>query len=148
MAEQKNKLSRDTDQHDAFVTAILGADEDVTDELAAEVLAFYGIGELDLIESFKSSISEKLRDLPVEDENAKRLGGMLRNLRDYQKEISGTKLSPKDRISQIFGGIFTPPVTASYAFRGKDESGLNDSDQAILDELKKELLDESGDDNT
>jgi hypothetical protein len=147
MAELKNNLSGDINQHDAFVAAILGTDEDITDELAGEVLAFYGIGDLDLIESFKSSISEKLRELPVEDDNAKRLGGMLRNLRDYQKDISGAKLSPKDRISQIFGGIFTPPVAASYAFRGKDESGLSDSDQAILDELKKELLDESGDDN-
>ena len=148
MAELRNNTSSEISDQDAFVAAILGADEDVTDELATEILAYHGIGDLDLIENFKLSISEKLRKLPVEDDTAKRLGGMLRNLRDYQTGISGAKLSPKERIAQIFGGIFTPPVTASVAFRGKEDAGLPDADQAILDELKRELLNESGDDNS
>ena len=144
MSKWKNKPTRVKSEREQLIDAIIGADEEMTDELASEILGFYGIADNDLIESFKASISEMLKNLPIESEGAKRIAGMQRNLRDYQKEITGVNLSPKERIAQLFGGLFTPPVTASYSFRDRTEGELPDSDIAILDELKKELLDRSG----
>jgi hypothetical protein len=132
--------SEKTDQ-EQMIDTILGANAEMTDELAAATLSFYGITENDLIDSFKSSISKRLNHLPLDSEEAKRLAGVLRNMQDFQKGISGEKLSPKERISQLFGGLFTPPVSATYSFREKKEGELPDSDQQILDDLKKELLD-------
>jgi len=127
-----------------MIDAILGPDEEMTDELTSDVLTLYGVSENDLIDNLKASISQRLKDLPAESDAAQRLAGMLKNLRDYQKEITGAKLSPTKRISQLVDGLFTPPLTARYSFRDRKEGELPDSDQTILDDLKKELLDRSG----
>jgi hypothetical protein len=137
-------MTRERNKQEEMIDAIFGADEEMTDELASEILTLYGITENDQIDNLKSSIAEKLKHMPIESDATRQLGGMLRNLRDYQKEITGAKLSPNERISELLGGVFTPPVTASYAFRDRKEGELPDSDQAILDDLKKELLERSG----
>lgn len=126
-----------------MIDAILGPDDEMTDKLASDILTLYGITENDLIDNLKASISKRLKHLPTDSDVARRLGGMLRNMRDYQKEITGAKLSPSERISQLLGGLFTPPVTASYSFRDRKEGELPDSDQEILDDLKNELLERS-----
>ena len=126
-----------------MIEAILGPDDEMTDKLASDILTLYGVTENDLIDNLKASISARLKHLPADSDVARRLGGMLRNMRDYQKEITGVKLSPSERISQLLGGLLTPPVTASYSFRDRKEGQLTDSDQKILDNLKKELLERS-----
>jgi hypothetical protein len=136
-------MTGERSRREEMIDAILGHDEEMTDEMASDILTLYGVTENDLIDNLKASISEKLKHLPAESDVARRLGGMLKNLRDYQKEITGAKLSPTDRISQLLDGLFTPPLTARYSFRDRKEGELPDSDQTILDDLKKELLDRS-----
>lgn len=137
-------MTRERNQQEEMIDAILGADEEMTDELASEILTFYGIAENDRIDNLKASIAERLKHVPAESDAARQLGGMLRNLRDYQKELTGAKLSPLHRVSELLDRLFAPPLTTSYDFRDRKEGELPDSDQAILDDLKKELLDRSG----
>jgi hypothetical protein len=139
-------MTRGRNKREEMIDAIIGADEEMTDELASKILTLYGITENDRIENLKGSIKERLRNVPAESDAARQLGGMLRNLGNYQKEITGAKLSPSQRISELLGGLLAPPLTASYSFRDRKEGELPESDQAILDDLKKELLERSGGD--
>jgi DNA-binding PucR family transcriptional regulator len=136
-------MTGERSRREDVIDAILGRDEEMTDEMASDILTLYGITENDLIDNLKASISERLKHVPAESDVAQRLGGMLRNMRDYQKKITGAKLSPSERISQLLGGLFSPPVTATYSFRDRKEGQLPESDQEILDNLKKELLERS-----
>ncbi|MEO5858377.1 MAG: hypothetical protein ABIR33_05450 [Pyrinomonadaceae bacterium] len=130
------------DQREQMIDAILGPGEDLTNESAQEILRLYEITDNDLIESFKASMSRKLKELPIESDASKQIAGVLRNVQSFQKELTGENLSPKERISRLIGGALTPPLSASYAFRGRDEDEeLPDSDVDILEGFKKELAD-------
>ncbi len=137
-------MTRGRNKQEEMIDAIIGVDDEMTDELASEILTLYGITENDRIDSLKASIAERLKQVPAESDAARQLGGMLRNLWNYQKEITGANLSAGQRISELLGGLFAPPLSASYSFRDRKEGELPESDQAILNDLKKELLKRSG----
>lgn len=126
-----------------MIDAILGSDEEMPNESATEILGLYGLTDNDLINSFKTSMSKRLQELPSDSGEAKSLGGLLRNVRDHQKDLTGERLTPKERISRLLEGLITPPATVSYAFRERKDGELPDSDKQILDDLKRELLDGS-----
>lgn len=144
MSKHKKKLTAtEPSKREQMVDAILGFDEEMSCEMAREILGSYGLNEIDLLDDFKGSVREHLKMIPAEGDESKRLGGMLRNIADFQKEVSGVNLSPRDRISQIFSRIARPLNTQpTYSFRNREEGELPDSDQAILDALRDELQEE------
>ena len=143
MMRRKENPTGEKNKHEQMIDAILGTDEEMSDESASEILGLYGLTDNDLINSFKTSMSKRLQELPAESEEARNLGGMLRNVRDYQRNVTGERITPKDRISKLLDGLLTPPFVVSYAFRDRKDGELSDSDKQILDDLKRELLDGS-----
>ncbi|MBK9215827.1 MAG: hypothetical protein IPM59_09550 [Chloracidobacterium sp.] len=140
---RKVKSSGEKNKHEQMIDAILGSDEEMSNESATEILGLYGLTDNDLIDSFKASMSKRLQELPADSDDAKSLGGLLRNVRDYQKGLTGERLTPKERIAKLLDGLITPPTAVSYAFRERKDGELPDSDKQILDDLKRELLDGS-----
>lgn len=137
------KPTGEKSKQEQMLDAILGADDEFTNDEAADILALYGLSDNDLIDSFKASMSRELAQLPLDSKEGKQLGGTLRHVRVVQMELTGEKLTPKERISRLVGGLLSPTVSASYAFREKTDGELPDTDKKILDDLRKELLDRS-----
>lgn len=136
---KKNLLKVEKNENEEMLDAILGADEEMTDELASEILAEYGLDESKLLDNFRTSVRQHLQQIPAESHESKRLGAMLRNVAEYQKASSPEAISPKEWVAGLLGDLVPAQSTPAYSFRERKEGTLPDSDQGILDELKKEL---------
>lgn len=136
---KKNLLKVEKNENEEMLDAILGADGEMTDELASDILAEYGVDESKLLDHFRASVRQHLRQIPTESDESKKLGAMLRNIAEYQKASSPEAISPKDWIVGLMGNLIPAQSAPAYSFRERKEGNLPDSDQSILDELKKEL---------
>ena len=140
---RKADSTREKSKREQMIDAILGIDEEMSDESASQILGLYGLTDNDLVNSFKAALARRLADLPANSEEVRNVGGLLKNVRDHQKVITGQNLSPRERISNLVDGLLLPPVSANFAFRDRKEGELPDADKEILEGLKQELRDGS-----
>jgi hypothetical protein len=142
---KKTDLKVEKSKEDQMLDAILGPDEDLSDDLAAEILAEYGIDEATLLDNFVNSVNKHLRSIPADGDESKKLGAMIRNISAYKRQRSGENVSPRDWIAGLMGGLVSRQPKTLYAFRKSREGDLSDTDKEILDEIKQELSNESDD---
>lgn len=145
MSKSKNNISRsEKNKREEMIDAILGPDEEMTDETAAEILNQYGIDETKLLDNFKVSVQKHLRQIPASSDESKKLGAMLRDIGEFQRASAPEAISPKDWIAGLMNNLIPRQSAPSYSYRDRKEGDLPASDQELLDGLKKELEEDNG----
>ncbi|MGI8544127.1 MAG: hypothetical protein ACR2MD_11725 [Aridibacter sp.] len=126
-----------------FIDAIIGKDEEITDELASKILIEFGIDESRLLGNFKNSIQHDLREMPPESKEFSNLRNTLRNITEYQRSSLPDIAEPKDYIANLINSIqsaFQKPV---FSFRNRKNEEMSENDKMILNELQDELNNEA-----
>lgn len=126
-----------------FIDAIIGKDEELTDELASKILSEFGIDESRLVDNFKDSIQNDLRKLHSESKEASNLRRTVRNITEYQKSSSLDVGEPEDYIASLINTVqsaFQKPV---FSFRNRNNGEMSEKDKMILNELQEELNNEA-----
>jgi hypothetical protein len=148
MSKSKKDSLPPKSEREQLLDSILGPDEEMDDELAAEILTSCGITGSELVEEFKLLVQSELRQHYQETNQVSQpLSGALRSIRESQTQPEAEPDNPKSRITSILHGTVPPnnQSTVLYAFHNLADGEVSGNDKQILDELRAELEDEQED---
>lgn len=136
-------MSVEQTKKEQFIDAIIGKDEELTDELASKILIEFDIDESRLLDNFKNSIQQDLREMQPESKESSNLRTTLRKITEYQKSSMPDVAEPKDYIANLINSVqsaFQKPV---FSFRNQKNGEMSENDKMILNELQEELNNEA-----
>jgi len=129
---------------DELFDAVFGRDEEISENVAEEIVQSHGVSREQLVDNLKMEVQERIKR--VRDETGaipKTLVAMLNNIREYQKEKAPKPVGADEWVAEIFTGGAMPSSHAQplYNFRGRGTRELSDNDRRILNELQAEIED-------
>lgn len=136
----EDKFPPKTPKEELF-DAILGPDEEISQDIAEEIVHSYGSTREQLVENLKTQLQERIKE--VRDETGvipNALVAMLNNVREYQKEKVPKAVRADEWIGEIFSGAM-PNAHAQpvYNFRKCSTGQVSEKDSDILDQMKADL---------
>jgi hypothetical protein len=122
--------------------AVLGPDEELSDQVSRKVLETYGITGERLVDKLKTRLQGKIKQ--IHDETGKisePLEATLKNVREYQKEKVPKPISADVWINGMFDGKYIQSAHEQplYSFRNCEGGEVSENDKQILSSLKAEL---------
>lgn len=125
-----------------FYDTIFGADYDVDDELANQILASHYINSSELIDEFKLRVQAELRrDFEVTGKVNKPLEAALKSMRQQQEASKPAAIEAESWIKGLLSGATTSTsgTQVRFSFHKQKEGQVSASDKTILDDLEREL---------
>lgn len=143
MSESKViKLIPPKSEGEELFDAILGPDEEVSEQVSEDILETYEITGEQLVDKFKNRLQERIKE--VRDETGQiptSLEATLRNVREYQREKAPRSMSADEWVSEVFNVALLPNTHSQplYNFRNCRTGEVSEKDRKILEGLKNEL---------
>lgn len=125
-----------------FLDTVFGSDEEVTDEMANEILASNNMNSSELIEGFKVRLQAELRrHFHETNVISKPLEATLHGIRKQQPDSGPSPVEADSWIDRFLSGAIVSPTEGQvlFSFHKQKEGKVSAGDKLILDELEREL---------
>jgi hypothetical protein len=125
-----------------FLDTVFGPDEEITDELADEILASHNMNSAELLEGFKLRLHAELRrDFQETGQVSRSLEGALQSIRKQQQASKPSPVKADSWIDSFLRGAISSATETHilFSFHKQKEGKVSAGDKVILDELESEL---------
>lgn len=125
-----------------FLDTVLGSDDEITDELAEEILTSHKMSGKELLEGFKLRLQAELRrDFQETGQISKPLEAAMHSIRKKQQASEPSPVEADSWIDRFLSGAIVSPTESQvlFSFHKQKEGKVSVGDKLILDELEREL---------
>jgi len=129
-------------EQEELYDAVFGPNEEMSEDLADDILATYAVTGQMLVDKFKARLQERIKEIHDQTgEIPAPLEATMRNVRQYERERIPRTVGADEWVSEIFGAALLPSSHASplFSFRTSSTGEISENDRDILSRLMLEL---------